>query len=60
MVIPGVPDGLLGALDDFDDAPFGSALAVLAHDAHLDTVLVQDGPHFVGREVDVGLAVVAD
>ncbi|GGA99189.1 hypothetical protein GCM10011496_20350 [Polaromonas eurypsychrophila] len=31
----------------------------MPHDARLDTVLVQHGAHFVGRQIDVGLAVIA-
>jgi hypothetical protein len=41
-------DGLLGALDDLDDAAFGATFSVLAHDAHLDAVLVQHSTHLVG------------
>ena len=40
-------------------AAFGPALAVVAHDARLDAVLVQHRAHLVGRQVDVGFAVVA-
>ena len=39
--------------------PSGAALAVLPHDARLDAVLVQHRAHLVGRQVDVGFAVVA-
>ena len=53
-------DGLRRTLDDLHHAAFGTALAVVAHDARLDAVLVQHGAHFVGRQVDVAFAVVAN
>ncbi len=53
-------DGLRRPLDDLDDAAFGPALAVVAHDARLHAVLVQHGAHLVGRQVDVAFAVVAN
>ncbi len=34
--------------------PFGSAAAVVAHDAHAHPVPVQDGAHFLRREIDFG------
>jgi hypothetical protein len=52
-------DGRLAALDDLEDAAFGPALAIEAHETHLDAVAVQHGAHFLLRDVDVGLAVVA-
>ena len=51
-------DGLAGTFHDFHHAPFGSALAVTAHDANLDPVFVQDGAHFIGRQIDIGRAVI--
>ena len=52
-------DRLLRAFDDFKDATLGPPLAVAAHHAHLDPVLVQDSAHFIGGQVDVWRAVVA-
>ncbi len=51
--------GGAGAFDDFGYAPLGAAAPVVPNDARLDAVAVQHGAHFVGREVEVGLAVVA-
>ena len=42
------------------DAAFGPALLVVADDARLDAVAVQDALHLLRREIEVGLAVVAD
>ena len=53
-------DGLLGAFDDLDHTPFRAAFAVLAHDAHLDAVFVQNRPHFIGGQIDIGLTVFTD
>ncbi|MCY1168049.1 hypothetical protein D9M73_80320 [compost metagenome] len=52
-------DGIGRALQDFRDAAFGPVFTVVPHDARLDAVLVQHGAHFVGRQVNIGLAVVA-
>jgi hypothetical protein len=52
--------GCGGTLDDLDHAAFGPALAVVPHDARAHAVLVQHRAHFVGGQVDVGFAVVAD
>ena len=52
-------DGVGGALDDFRHAAFGAVFAVMAHDAYLDAVFVQHGAHFVGRQIHIGLAIVA-
>ena len=49
-----------GPFDDFHNAAFGTATAVLAHDAHAHTVLVQDCAHFVRGNIDVAFAIVAD
>ena len=49
----------LAPLDDVEHVPFGAALAVVAHDAHLHAVAVQHRMHLLLRQVDVGLAVVA-
>ena len=49
--------GLAAALDDFEHAPFGPALAVVTGNARLDTVTVQHGAHFVGGQIQVGRAV---
>ena len=51
-------DGLWGTLEDLEHPTLGPALAVETHDACLDAVLVQHGPHLVGWQVDVGLAVI--
>ena len=40
--------------------PSGRPLLVVAHDARLDAVAVQHRAHLLRREIDVGLAVVAD
>ena len=53
-------DGGIGAFDDLRHAPFGAALAVCAHDAGFHPVFVQDCPHFVGRQVNIGLSIVAN
>jgi hypothetical protein len=53
-------DGLLWSFNDFNDAAFGSPFAVLAHDANLHAVLVQNGAHFIGRQIDVRLTAVTD
>ena len=53
-------DDLGAALHDLDHAPLGTALAVAAHNAHLDAVLVQHGAHLVGRQVYIGLAIIPD
>ena len=52
-------DGLIRSLDYFNHAPLRSTLAITAHDANLDAVLVQHGAHFVGWQIDVGAAVIA-
>ena len=46
-------DGLLWTFNDLDNAPFGTALAVLADDANLHAVLVQNGTHFIRGQVNV-------
>ena len=51
-------DGMDRTLDDLHHAPFGPALAIRAHNAHLDAILVHRGAHFIGRQVDVRLAIV--
>ena len=52
-------DGLRRTLDDLNHAPLRAAFAVAAHDARLDAIFVQHRPHFVGRQVNVGPAVIA-
>ena len=47
------------ALDDLGNTAFRAAFAVVAHHTRLDAVFVQHRAHFVGWEVDVGLAVIA-
>ncbi len=53
-------DRLRRALDDLHHLALGPAAPVLAHHARAHLVLVQDRAHFVGGEIDVGFAVVAD
>ncbi len=53
-------DGLRRALDDFNNATFGTSPAVGAHDAGADPIAVQYGAHFIGRDVDVALVVIPD
>ncbi len=52
-------DRLRRALDDLQHPAFRPPLAIVPHDAHAHPVLVQHRAHLVGRQVDVGLAVVA-
>ncbi len=52
-------DGRLLALEDLEHAALGPALAVVAHDARLDAVAVQHRAHFLLRQIEVGLQVVA-
>ena len=53
-------DRRLLALEDLEDAALGPALLVVADDARLDAVAVQDALHLLRREIEVGLVVVAD
>ena len=48
------------ALQDLEHAPFGAALAVVADDARLDPVAMQDRAHFLRRQIEVRAAVGAD
>ena len=52
-------DRRLASFDDVEHAPFGAALAVVAHDAHAHAVAVQHRAHFLRRQVDHRLSVVA-
>ena len=52
-------DRRLAPLEDVEHAPFGAALAVVAHDAHAHAVAVQHGAHLLRRQVDRRLRVVA-
>ena len=38
---------------------FWTAFSVLTHDAHFDTIFVQNGPHFVRRQVNIANTVIA-
>ena len=53
-------DGLRRAFDDLDDLAFRPTTAVMAHDTHPEAVFVQHGTHFVGWQIDVSVAVIAD
>jgi hypothetical protein len=53
-------DGRLPALEDLEHAALGPTLAVVADDARLDAVAVQHRAHLLRREIEVGLAIVAD
>ena len=53
-------DGLRWTFQDLHHLALGPATAVMAHHAHLDAVLVQHGAHFIGGEVDIGVAVIPD
>ncbi|MCY1521501.1 hypothetical protein D9M68_563150 [compost metagenome] len=50
----------VGALDDLDDLPFGPAAAVIAHHAHLRTVVVHGLLQFALGQEDIVFAIVAD
>ena len=52
-------DGIGRTLDDFSHATFRPVFAVMAHDARFDTVFVQHRPHFIGRQINISLPVVA-
>ncbi len=52
-------DRRLAPFDDVEHAPLGAALAVVAHDAHTHAVAVQHRAHFLRRQVNRRLAVVA-
>ena len=52
-------DGVGRALQNLGHTAFGAALAILPHDAGFDPVAVQHSAHFIGRQVKVGLTVVA-
>ena len=59
LVQQAADDRRLAPLEDVEHAPFGAALAVVAHDAHAHAVAVQHRAHFLRRQVDRRLAVVA-
>jgi hypothetical protein len=48
------------ALEDLEDPAFRASLLVVADDARLDAVAVQDAFHLLRREIEVGLTVVAN
>ena len=60
LVQQAADDRRLLALEDLEHAAFGPALAVVADDARPHAVAVQHRAHFLRREIEVGLAVVAD
>ena len=60
LVQQAADDRCLLALDDLEHAPFGPALLVVADDAHLDAVAVQDRAHLLRRKKDVGMGALAD
>ncbi len=59
LVEQAADDRGLAALDDLQNASFGAALAIEAHEADLDAVPVQHGAHLLLRDIDVGFTVVA-
>ena len=52
-------NGIGRSLDDFRDPTFRPVLAVVAHDTRLHAVFVQHSAHFIGRQINIGLAIVA-
>ena len=53
-------DGLSGTLQNFNDTTFRSAFSVLSDDANFDTVFVQHGTHFVGRQENIAITIVTN
>ena len=51
-------DRCLAALQNFQHPPLGTALAVEANDPHAHPVVVQDGAHFLRRQIDVDITAV--
>ena len=47
-------------LHNFNYTTFRPAFAVLPDDANLDAIFVQNGTHFVGRQEDVTVAIIAN
>jgi hypothetical protein len=46
------------ALNDLGNATLGPVFTVVADDARLDAVFVQHCAHLIGRQIDVGFAVI--
>ena len=59
LVQQAADDRRLAAFQDLEHPPFRPALAVVADHPHADAVAVQNRPHFLRRQIDVGLAIVA-
>jgi len=53
-------DRLLRTLQNFNHTTFWPPLAIKAHHTHLDPILVQNSTHFIGRQKDVRLTVIAN
>ena len=51
-------DGLPGAIQNFSDPPFRTTATVRAHNFDLHMVFVQHRPHFIGRQINIGLTIV--
>ena len=52
-------DGIGRTLKNFGHTPFRAIFSIVPHDTCLDTVFVQDGAHFVWRQIDVTLTVIS-
>jgi hypothetical protein len=52
-------DGLFGSLQNLDDTTFRSASFIQSHDAGFDTIAVQNGSHFVGRQINIRGPIIA-
>ena len=52
-------DGLSRTLQNLEHTAFRPTLAIAAYDARLDAVFMQDGAHFIGRQVNVRGPVIA-
>ena len=52
-------NGLWWPLDYFNDPSLRSSLAVAAHDSGFDPVLVQHSAHLIGRQINIGPAIIA-
>ena len=52
-------DRMNRTFNDLNYAAFWTAFSVLTHDANLDAIFVQNGPHFVRRQVNIAHPVIA-
>jgi hypothetical protein len=53
-------NGLAGTLHDLKYTPLGTPFAIQASESHLDAILVEYRAHFIGRQINIGSAVVPD